>query len=182
MTPAGTAAADWPPAPYTRAGPGRAREARWWLPSCGAQPFTGPAPRDGIDLLYSRYGNNPNQLAVAARTAALEGTESALALASGMGRDLDDPARGHRGGRPHIVASRHLYGATHALLSRELPRRGVNTTFVDPADPRRLARGHDRGPPASSSSSFPRTPPCAYSTSARPATPRAPPARSSPPT
>jgi cystathionine beta-lyase/cystathionine gamma-synthase len=32
----------------------------------------------------------------------------------------------------HIVASSMLYGATHALLEDELPRRGVETTFVDP--------------------------------------------------
>jgi cystathionine beta-lyase/cystathionine gamma-synthase len=36
----------------------------------------------------------------------------------------------------HIVASSHLYGATRALLEKELPRRGVTTTFVDPAEGR----------------------------------------------
>jgi cystathionine beta-lyase/cystathionine gamma-synthase len=33
----------------------------------------------------------------------------------------------------HVVASRDLYGATRRLLASELPRRGVETTFVDPA-------------------------------------------------
>jgi cystathionine beta-lyase/cystathionine gamma-synthase len=32
----------------------------------------------------------------------------------------------------HIVASQALYGATYKLLADELPRRGVQTTFVDP--------------------------------------------------
>jgi cystathionine beta-lyase/cystathionine gamma-synthase len=32
----------------------------------------------------------------------------------------------------HVVASRHLYGATHGLLATELPRRGVETTFIEP--------------------------------------------------
>jgi cystathionine beta-lyase/cystathionine gamma-synthase len=34
----------------------------------------------------------------------------------------------------HIVASSLLYGGTHTLLADELPRRGVETTFVDPCD------------------------------------------------
>ena len=103
-------------------------------PIVRSSTFHWSGPGDGIDLLYSRYGNNPNQLSVAARIAALEGTESALALASGMAA-ISMTLLAATDAGDHIVASRHLYGATHALLSRELPRRGVNTTFVDPADP-----------------------------------------------
>jgi cystathionine beta-lyase/cystathionine gamma-synthase len=36
----------------------------------------------------------------------------------------------------HIVASSQLYGATHALLTQELPRRGVETTLVHPDEGR----------------------------------------------
>jgi cystathionine beta-lyase/cystathionine gamma-synthase len=36
----------------------------------------------------------------------------------------------------HIVASSHLYGATRNFLENEMPRRGVTTTFVDPAEGR----------------------------------------------
>jgi cystathionine beta-lyase/cystathionine gamma-synthase len=32
----------------------------------------------------------------------------------------------------HIVASRHLYGATRKLLESEFPRRGIRTTFIEP--------------------------------------------------
>ena len=103
-------------------------------PIVRSSTFHWSGPGDGIDLLYSRYGNNPNQRSVAARIAALEGTESALALASGMAA-ISMTLLAATGAGDHIVASRHLYGATHALLSRELPRRGVDTTFVDPADP-----------------------------------------------
>ena len=89
-------------------------------------------PDDG-DLLYPRLGNNPNQRAVAARVAALEGTEDALALASGMAAIamtiLSAASRGD-----HVVASRSLYGATHLLLKEELPRRGISATLVDPHD------------------------------------------------
>lgn len=95
--------------------------------------FHWSGPSDGIDLRYSRYGNNPNQLSVAEKVAALEGTEAALALASGMAA-ISMTILSAAGAGDHIVASRHLYGATHALLAHELPRRGIATTFVDPGD------------------------------------------------
>ena len=87
-------------------------------------------PADG-ELLYSRYGNNPNQLAVGRKIAALEGTEAGAVLASGMGATAMT-LLSLTGVGDHIVASSHLYGATFNLLKHELPRRGVETTFVDP--------------------------------------------------
>jgi len=88
-------------------------------------------PDDG-ELLYSRYGNNPNQALLARKLSALEGTAAAVPLASGMGATAMVLLALTRAG-DHIVASSLLYGATHALLRDELPRRGVETTFVDPA-------------------------------------------------
>ena len=85
-------------------------------------------------LLYTRYGNNPLQLQVGRKLAALEGTEAAVVLGSGMGAiaatTLSLVERGD-----HIVAARDLYGATRVLFETELPRRGVSTTFVDPEAP-----------------------------------------------
>lgn len=95
--------------------------------------FHWSGPGDG-PLLYSRYGNNPNQLSAAGKIAALEGTEAALVLASGMGATAMTLLALAEAG-DHVVASRHIYGATHALLAQELPRRGTATTFVDPSDP-----------------------------------------------
>lgn len=92
--------------------------------------FHWATPADG-DLRYSRYGNNPNQELVGRKIAALEGTEAGLGLGSGMGAIAMTLLALTESG-DHIVASSQLYGATHALLSRELPRRGVETTFVDP--------------------------------------------------
>lgn len=108
-------------------------------PIVRSSTFHWAGPEDGIDLLYSRYGNNPNQQSVAARVAALEGTDAALALSSGMAA-ISMTLLAAAGQGDHIVASRHLYGATWALLSHELPRRGITTTFVDPADPGAWAR------------------------------------------
>ena len=87
-------------------------------------------PRDG-ELLYTRYGNNPNQIAVAHKVAALEGTEAAVALASGMAATAMTLLALTDSG-DHVVASTQLYGATQGLLRSELPRRGVSATFVDP--------------------------------------------------
>ena len=49
--------------------------------------FHWATPADG-ELLYSRYGNNPNQLHVGAKAAALEGTEAAVALGRVITRHL----------------------------------------------------------------------------------------------
>jgi cystathionine beta-lyase/cystathionine gamma-synthase len=87
-------------------------------------------PSDG-ELLYSRYGNNPNQESLGRKVAALEGTQAGAALASGMGATAMTLLALTEMG-DHVVASSYLYGATYALLKHELPRRGVETTFVDP--------------------------------------------------
>lgn len=92
--------------------------------------FRWATPSDG-ELLYTRDGNNPNQLQVGRKVAALEGTEAAVALASGMGATAMVLLALTEAG-DHIVASSRLYGATQALLAQEFPRRGVTTTFVDP--------------------------------------------------
>lgn len=85
-------------------------------------------------LLYSRYGNNPLQLLVGRKVAALEGTEAGLVLGSGMGA-ISATLLALTATGDHIVASEHLYGATRELLEVEFPRRGVTTTFVDPDRP-----------------------------------------------
>jgi cystathionine beta-lyase/cystathionine gamma-synthase len=83
-------------------------------------------------LLYTRYGNNPTQLQVARKLAALEGTEAALVLGSGMAAVAMTCLASVRPGE-HIVASEDLYGATRQLFVHELPSRGVDTTLIDPS-------------------------------------------------
>ena len=92
--------------------------------------FLWGGPADG-ELLYSRYGNNPNQELLGRKIAALEGKPAGAALASGMGATAMTFLALTQAG-DHVVASSYLYGATYALLKNELPRRGVETTFVDP--------------------------------------------------
>ena len=101
------------------------------LPVVQSATFFGGAGEPASDLVYSRYGNNPNQALVGEKMAALECTEAALLLSSGMSAiAMTILAALPEGG--HVVASRHLYGATRTLLERELPRRGITTTLIDP--------------------------------------------------
>ena len=90
--------------------------------------FTDPAPSG--EVRYTRYGTNPNHERLGERIAALEGAERALPLASGNAA-MALALLSCTGAGGHIVALRTLYGGTLRLLQRELPRLGIETTFVD---------------------------------------------------
>ena len=93
--------------------------------------FFGGTGEPASQLLYSRHGNNPNQALVGEKMAALEGAEEGLLLSSGMSAiAMTILAALPEGG--HVVSSRHLYGATRALLEDELPKRGITTTLIEP--------------------------------------------------
>jgi cystathionine gamma-lyase len=82
------------------------------------------------EVRYTRYGTNPNHLALARRLAALEGSESAIALASGNAA-MALSLLSCLGAGDHLVASRTLYGGTLRLLSSELPRLGIEVSLID---------------------------------------------------
>jgi cystathionine beta-lyase/cystathionine gamma-synthase len=81
------------------------------------------------DVLYTRYFNNPTQEAVARRLAALEGSEAALVVGSGMAA-ISLALLTFLNSGDHIVASQSLYGGTLKLLNTDLPRLGIDTTYV----------------------------------------------------
>ncbi|MEJ2215086.1 MAG: aminotransferase class I/II-fold pyridoxal phosphate-dependent enzyme [Gemmatimonadota bacterium] len=89
--------------------------------------FNAPVPEG--EVRYGRYANTPNHAVLAAKLAALEGAESALAVGSGMGA-IALTVLAFVGSGDHIVAAQTLYGGTTNLLTRELPRLGIETTFV----------------------------------------------------
>ncbi|MFP3948766.1 MAG: PLP-dependent transferase, partial [Longimicrobiales bacterium] len=90
-------------------------------PLIQSSTFFGWGPEGG-ERRYARMGNNPTVEAVQRKIAALEGTESALLLSSGMAATaLSVLSRMEHG--DHMVASQHLYGGTWALFTEELPRR-----------------------------------------------------------
>jgi len=83
-------------------------------------------------LVYSRYGN-PNTAELESKLCALEGCADGLATATGMAAIYASIAGLARSG-DHIVCSRAAFGSTVQILKVILPRFGVETTFVDPAD------------------------------------------------
>lgn len=80
---------------------------------------------------YTRYANTPTITLVQERLAALEGAEAALVTASGMGATACAMLALLRPG-DHLVSSAWIYGGTHRLLTEELPKLGIEVTFVDP--------------------------------------------------
>jgi cystathionine beta-lyase/cystathionine gamma-synthase len=87
------------------------------------------------EVLYTRYGNNPNQESVAERYAALEGAERAIFVASGMAATALAHLAVLRPG-DHLVSSRWIYGGTRVLFDTELVQHGIEITYVDPEHPR----------------------------------------------
>jgi methionine-gamma-lyase len=77
---------------------------------------------------YSRMGN-PNVHQLEAIVSALEGSEAALATASGAAACTLSVLPFVSSG-DHVVAGRTLYGETHALLTKVLPRFGVEASFA----------------------------------------------------
>lgn len=86
--------------------------------------------REGC-YLYSR-NFNPTVSVLDRYLAAMEGTEFAVSTASGMSAITCALLQLCRAG-DHIVASRMIYGGTHALLGEFFPRLGIQTTFVNPS-------------------------------------------------
>lgn len=82
--------------------------------------------------LYTRYGN-PVHKRVEAILAALEGTETALLMASGMGAIsttvLSLVTKGD-----HVIAQKRHYMSTSKLFEEVLPRFGVDVSIVDQTD------------------------------------------------
>ncbi len=92
--------------------------------------FTNPIGSDA-EVLYTRYGNNPNQVAIGRRLAQLEGAEAALFVASGMGATALAHLAVLRPG-DHLISSEWIYGGVQRLFTQEFGRFGIEVTFVDP--------------------------------------------------
>ena len=88
---------------------------------------------DEIDrFIYSRYGN-PTVKALQDKMAILEGAEACLATGTGMAAIFATMAcQLHAGDR--VVASRALFGACHAILTKILPKWGVEVDLLDGRD------------------------------------------------
>ena len=99
---------------------------------------TGPSD----DILYTRYGNNPNQMRLAERLARLEGAEKAIFVASGMGATALAHIAVLRPG-DHLLASDWIYGGTRRLFEEDFSQLGIEVSYVNP-DKRRDWRSKTR--------------------------------------
>ncbi|MFN8571038.1 MAG: PLP-dependent aspartate aminotransferase family protein [Gemmatimonadaceae bacterium] len=86
-------------------------------------------------LIYPRYGNAPNADLLQRRLAAIEGTEAALVLSSGMGATACALLALLRPG-DHLLASKWIYGGVRRFFQSEFPSMGIDVTFVDPMETR----------------------------------------------
>jgi methionine-gamma-lyase len=88
--------------------------------------------------VYTRWGN-PTQEVLEQKLAVLEAGEAALATASGMGAVSTALLTALADGG-HVVAMSNLYSATFQILNEDLPRFGIETTFVDATDTAQIER------------------------------------------
>ena len=79
--------------------------------------------------IYSRY-SNPNTDEFIEKLIALEKAEDGIATSSGMSAMFTSIAGLLQSG-DHVVASRSIFGSTHQILTRILPRWGISSTYVD---------------------------------------------------
>ena len=97
-----------------------------------ASEFAEMASEPQHSRYYTRYGN-PLHERVAHIVAQLEGAESGLCFASGMGGIAASILSQLKAG-DHVVAQANHYMATSKLVSELLPQLGVESTFVDQTD------------------------------------------------
>ena len=84
--------------------------------------------------IYSRY-SNPNNDEFIEKLCLMEGLPKGMATASGMAAVFTSLAAFLNHG-DHLVASRSIFGSTHQVLTKILPRWGITHTYVDGNDPK----------------------------------------------
>ena len=88
--------------------------------------------------IYTRL-MNPTSSVFEERIAALEGGVAALATSSGSAAISYSVKNIARAG-DHIVSSRNIYGGTYNLFDNTLRDQGIDTTFVDPSNPKNFEK------------------------------------------
>ena len=104
------------------------------MPIFQSSTFEETEARGYHDIRYARLSNTPSHESLHQKLAALEGAEAALATASGMAAVSAALFSVMRAG-DHLIAQDGLYGGTHDLIRHDLPRLGIEHTFVPGDDP-----------------------------------------------
>ncbi len=89
------------------------------------------------DNIYSRF-SNPNSQEFVDKMCALEGAESGYATASGMSAVFASFMALLKKG-DHLIACKSIFGSTHTIISKYLPKYGIEYTYVDAAQPEEWA-------------------------------------------
>ncbi len=84
------------------------------------------------DNIYSRF-SNPNVKEFVDRMCALEGAEAGFATASGMSAIFASFMTFLKQG-DHLLSCRSIFGSTHTVITKYLPKYGITHSYVDAAD------------------------------------------------
>ncbi len=79
--------------------------------------------------IYSRF-TNPNTSELVEKVADMEGAEDGVSFATGMGAVFGTFAALLNSG-DHIVSARAVFGSTHTLFTKFLPKWNIETTYFD---------------------------------------------------
>lgn len=82
--------------------------------------------------IYSRF-SNPNTTEFVEKMAMLEKSDDGFAFATGMAAIFASFAALLQSG-DHIIATRSLFGSSHQILVKILPKWGITTTYVEATD------------------------------------------------
>jgi O-succinylhomoserine sulfhydrylase len=83
--------------------------------------------------IYSRF-TNPNTTELVLKIAHMEGAEDGVSFATGMGAVFGTFAALLDSG-DHIVSARSIFGSTHSLFSKYLPKWNIETSYFDVDSP-----------------------------------------------
>lgn len=87
--------------------------------------------------IYSRF-TNPNSEEFVNKICALEEAEAGVAFASGMGAVFSTFAALLNSG-DHIISARSVFGSTHSMFTKFLPKWNIETTYFDVSQPETIA-------------------------------------------
>jgi cystathionine beta-lyase/cystathionine gamma-synthase len=100
------------------------------MPIFQSATFEYRGEQDYHALRYIRLNNTPNHDALHRKLAAVENAEAALVTSSGMAA-ISTALLTLLGSGDRLLAQNCLYGGTHALLTTEFPRLGIEVDFID---------------------------------------------------
>ena len=104
------------------------------MPIFQSSTFEQPEPVDYHDIPYLRLSNTPNHRVLGWKLAALENAEAGLVAASGMAA-ISTTLLTVLSHGDHVLAQHRLYGGTFSLITKQLPRYGIEFDLVDGTDP-----------------------------------------------